>query len=282
MIKFFRHIRQRLLSDGKTRPTGSTWSAGRLSPSERRSRAFKYLIYAIGEIILVVIGILIALQFNNWNEHRKDFQKSKIYLEEILKDLKGDTILFNRAITSLSTTIDIEEWAINRVHDNTSPTDSLWMSFGGVYYEFAINDRTFQKVQNAGDSQFTGFESVTDEINNYYAVTKKRVEDHTAWDKKEVTENQSYMRDLEAYIEIDRYRMDYIGAGIIEKSFSIRQDTLEHLRMMVEFANSTKGRNHFKNNYIRHSRVLNQFNKVQETATGLINKINREIEQTNG
>ena len=50
MIKFFRKIRQRLLTENKFS---------------------KYLLYAIGEIILVVIGILIALQINNWNEGRK-------------------------------------------------------------------------------------------------------------------------------------------------------------------------------------------------------------------
>ena len=50
MIKFFRHIRQQLLGEGKTG---------------------KYLKYAIGEIFLVVIGILLALQINNWNETRK-------------------------------------------------------------------------------------------------------------------------------------------------------------------------------------------------------------------
>lgn len=47
MIKFFRKIRQRMFTENKFG---------------------KYLIYAIGEIILVVIGILIALQINNWNE----------------------------------------------------------------------------------------------------------------------------------------------------------------------------------------------------------------------
>ena len=56
MIKFFRKIRQDLLSKGKTG---------------------KYLKYAIGEIILVVIGILIALQINNWNEDRKSDNKGK-------------------------------------------------------------------------------------------------------------------------------------------------------------------------------------------------------------
>lgn len=50
MIKFFRKIRQNLISEGKTA---------------------NYIIYAIGEIILIVFGILIALQINNWNELRK-------------------------------------------------------------------------------------------------------------------------------------------------------------------------------------------------------------------
>jgi len=59
MIKFFRKIRQNLLSEGKTG---------------------KYLKYAIGEIVLVVFGILIALQINNWNERRKIQSNQEKYL----------------------------------------------------------------------------------------------------------------------------------------------------------------------------------------------------------
>ena len=66
MIKFFRNIRKTLLSEGKTS---------------------KYLKYAIGEIILVVIGILIALQVNNWNELRKHRANEKLYLESLYKDI---------------------------------------------------------------------------------------------------------------------------------------------------------------------------------------------------
>ena len=62
MIKFFRKIRQNLLMENKTS---------------------KYFKYAIGEIILVVIGILIALQINNWNELRKDQQKETVFLKQI-------------------------------------------------------------------------------------------------------------------------------------------------------------------------------------------------------
>lgn len=84
MIQFFRKIRQNLLSEGKTG---------------------KYLKYAIGEIILVVIGILIALQINNWNQGRLALEKEKITLtnlnsefSENLKDLDSINTMLLRAI----------------------------------------------------------------------------------------------------------------------------------------------------------------------------------------
>jgi hypothetical protein len=71
MIKFFRKIRQNLLSDGKTG---------------------KYLKYAVGEILLVMVGILLALQVNNWNEQRKNNNAIKTALVQIISDLKQDEI----------------------------------------------------------------------------------------------------------------------------------------------------------------------------------------------
>lgn len=65
MIKFFRKIRQGLLSENKFN---------------------RYILYAIGEIVLVVIGILIALQINNWNEKRQ----RKAYEIATLQDIKSD------------------------------------------------------------------------------------------------------------------------------------------------------------------------------------------------
>ena len=80
MIKFFRKIRQNSLSEGKTG---------------------KYLKYAVGEIVLVVIGILIALQINNWNENRKvESIKTTNYLN-LLDDLKTDSILIENKMKEL-------------------------------------------------------------------------------------------------------------------------------------------------------------------------------------
>ena len=69
MIKIFRHIRQRLIKE---------------------DRISKYLLYAMGEIILVVIGILIALSINNWNEDRKQEKELNDYLIKISENIAED------------------------------------------------------------------------------------------------------------------------------------------------------------------------------------------------
>lgn len=74
MIKFFRKIRQNLILENKTS---------------------KYFKYAIGEIILVVIGILIALQINNWNENRKKETLKSEYKIALINDYTKDTIQVN-------------------------------------------------------------------------------------------------------------------------------------------------------------------------------------------
>ena len=84
MIKFFRRIRQRLLSE---------------------SKISKYLIYALGEILLVVIGILIALQINLWNEQRKEKSKECEYFSSLLSDLQDQ-------ITAITSQMEFESEVI--------------------------------------------------------------------------------------------------------------------------------------------------------------------------
>ena len=69
MIKLFRKIRYKFFSEAKFR---------------------KYLVYAVGEIVLVVLGILIALQINNWNEYRKERQKETELLLQIQTEYQSN------------------------------------------------------------------------------------------------------------------------------------------------------------------------------------------------
>ena len=71
MIKFFRQIRRKLIDAGNLK---------------------RYLIYAIGEILLVMIGILLALQVNNWNESNRLAASKITYLKEIRNDLVQDSL----------------------------------------------------------------------------------------------------------------------------------------------------------------------------------------------
>jgi len=61
----------------------------------KENRVSKYMLYAIGEIILVVIGILIALQVNNWNQERHQKTAESIYLTQLLDETKADSIFFH-------------------------------------------------------------------------------------------------------------------------------------------------------------------------------------------
>jgi hypothetical protein len=104
MIKFFRKIRQNQLSENKFS---------------------KYLLYAIGEIVLVVIGILIALSINNWNENRKNKVLLSDYTESLINDLRQDTIILNRVIKSASNDIINQEILAQRLSSIHANIDTL-------------------------------------------------------------------------------------------------------------------------------------------------------------
>ena len=77
MINFFRKIRQRLLAENKIG---------------------KYLAYAVGEIVLVVIGILIALAINSWNQDRLDVKKESKILNNLVTDLEEQSLALEEYI----------------------------------------------------------------------------------------------------------------------------------------------------------------------------------------
>jgi hypothetical protein len=128
MIKFFRKIRQKLLTENKFS---------------------KYLLYAVGEILLVVIGILIALQINNWNEWRKDRVKEK----EIMVNLAENFELNIEALES-----DIERLIkfntssriVLNVLDNQQPYDDSLAK----HFHWARLPKTNLSLSQSGYEQY--------------------------------------------------------------------------------------------------------------------------------
>jgi Family of unknown function (DUF6090) len=152
MIKFFRHIRKDLIQSNKTG---------------------KYIKYAIGEILLVVIGILIALQINNWNESSKNNNLETNYLTRIYKDLENDLIQFN-------TTIKLAQERNNRVlFLEEALQDSQLVYTSGDYfiksivyanYTFrpAISNHSFEELKSSGRLALIKNEDLRVAIAKYY------------------------------------------------------------------------------------------------------------------
>jgi hypothetical protein len=111
MIKFFRHIRQRLLTENKFS---------------------KYSLYAIGEIVLVVIGILIAVQINTWNNQHQDALLEIKILKEIESNLKQDLDEIYEDINLMDTINLASENLRKYLKRNDSPNDSFSRSAGAL------------------------------------------------------------------------------------------------------------------------------------------------------
>lgn len=131
MIKFFRHIRQSMINQNRTK---------------------KYLLYAIGEIILVVIGILIALGINNWNENQKIKKIEKKYLAELTEALELDILDLRSNIENSQKTIESIDLLLNHFENNLPYNDSLNIHFSrsSLFTNLITNASVYEKLVSIG------------------------------------------------------------------------------------------------------------------------------------
>jgi len=154
MLKFFRKIRQKLLQENKI---GS------------------YLKYAIGEIFLVVIGILIALQINNANEAHKARQSERVVLNNLVQDLQADSLSYRENLASLV--------KINDLHQ--------------VLYEIGVKGMN-SEIENPNLIRFMIYYNPI-AINNDPSIASKITSEAI---RKEITTYARYLKDLDdAYLQ---------------------------------------------------------------------------------
>jgi len=177
MIKFFRKIRQKLLSE---------------------NRFSKYLIYAIGEIVLVVIGILIALQINNANEIKKTKDKEIVLLNEMKSNLQMDLkdLEFNKENNKIR--IQSNEVIRKVIEQKLLYNDTLKTHFGNFFGNFQLSENTsaWENLKSVGLDLISN-DSLRKNISNLYS-------------------NQyEYLENLEKGLD-DRYHWDYLYPQVLE------------------------------------------------------------------
>lgn len=152
MINFFKHIRKKLSDD---------------------NQFFKYSRYAIGEIVLVVIGILIALQINNWNEDRKKQNQIQSQLLNLVASLKSDSIMWSRTIDVNEFRLSSIEYLLEKAGQSFNAASSLPKADSTFIWQGPYPDSLDIKFISKSFSWFTrGFNNVIvdrtalNEINN--------------------------------------------------------------------------------------------------------------------
>jgi hypothetical protein len=151
MIKFFRNIRQNLLNEGKTT---------------------KYFKYAIGEILLVVIGILIALNINNWNEQKKNDAKIVNALKEIQSDIQTDLIQANRMFDYHLLTDSIAKGVYNNTFTADDYRTGNLQRIGYNYRDFKIVTNGFDNLKGNIDNIPKTYRPLLPDIKNLYVGLK--------------------------------------------------------------------------------------------------------------
>lgn len=131
MIIFFRRIRQRLLSENKFS---------------------KYLIYAVGEIVLVVIGILLALQINNWNEGRKTKIQEREVLLHMKRNLEADILQEKYPNMVLENAMKSTDLVLEYLEKQKSYNDSLDYYFAWIpaYTIHMANTTAYENLKTIG------------------------------------------------------------------------------------------------------------------------------------
>ncbi|NNE32055.1 MAG: hypothetical protein HKN40_06770 [Winogradskyella sp.] len=239
MIKFFRKIRYDLMEKNKTG---------------------KYMKYAIGEILLVVFGILIALSINNWNDHKKQQQKEIVYLTELKKglesDLAGEFIpsikIYKRRLESHNKLYAFYE------NTETFSEDSLTKYFRSCFageWDFVFNTAAFENIKSTGIDIISN-DSIRSKISTLYSYSYPNI--------REVNQNFIRYHDLQI-------------SPIIYDNINLRNNPLTSGELAF-LKNSFQIRNRLGRLYRRTSFLhLRLLMPVQENVESLINDIDLEL-----
>jgi hypothetical protein len=151
MIKFFRKIRQKLVTESKFN---------------------KYLLYAIGEILLVVIGIFLAIQLNDLNQNRKESNRELSFLLNLKDDINSDIVGLSQRDSILATYESSSEKALEifykaKTVEDILTVDSLFIS---IWNNIKVNRKTYDEMLNTSGIYILKNKKLLNHLSDYYTL----------------------------------------------------------------------------------------------------------------
>lgn len=230
MFKFLRKIRHRLVVE---------------------NRISKYMAYALGEIVLVVIGILIALQINDWNQRRIDRNTERAYLMNIINEIESNKALNKRlVIDRLSRKMEglhlAKKYCENELVVNDTLSFLAKVAYGGVFSGgHTFGDRNaYDELINTGNLQIIEKDTIKQSIASYYGnmdAYNKRSKVHASRYSSFTSELRPFdSRDPESISKYDQIEMMLVFKTIefrkivdLELSYAFKiRDYIENIDAM--------------------------------------------------
>jgi hypothetical protein len=153
MLVFFRKIRKAVFEEG---------------------RIGNYLLYAVGEIILVVIGILIALQINTWNEERKTRRLESIYYCKLLEDVRLDQLLLKTLAAENDDRIKGNNRLISLLQAKRPSRKAVMLAMretiAKTTFTFKPSMSAFEDIKSSGNLSILSDVALKDKLINYYSL----------------------------------------------------------------------------------------------------------------
>jgi len=254
VIKFFRRIRQQFLTENKTG---------------------KYFKYAIGEIILVVIGILIALSINTWNETNKNEKEADFQLSKLRDNLKADKAQLKGSIASDSVYIDNLIFCIKVLSKEIKGSkETFFKNFQDISttMNFKPISGTFEGLISSGKIELINNQNLLDALFSYYNENR-----HAAWDSALKDYSRTiFMPYLLKFDHISNNTNEFEGIGFTQfdtSKFSIPRKSIDDYRNDLFVLNALRQKVMlFEGQKIAYKELL----KIIDT---LINSIDTELKQ---
>ena len=229
----------------------------------------KYSRYAVGEIFLVVIGILIALYINNWNEEKKEHELFLRNLKGIRNDLVSDTLSFNNYLEFLEKSSQRKVVLLEQDSFDHFTLDSLIKLIQPFTDVNEFNTNTYEKIDWSTVKREESLDSLVSSIQNYYIVNKSRHDANVDWDKAYA------MKEAEYWYYHESFELSYLES--IEEHLPYLKPDEERLSDLKEELGTVTVRNLIRMAIYRKKWVKRAVLRSKSEATSLIASIDRYL-----
>ena len=244
MLPVYRRLRQQFLKSGSLR---------------------KYIFYAIGEIVLVMVGILLALQVNNWNQERNDQKSEAFYLNKLVSNLSEDTLKIQSQINRIL----FENTKLDSLTMQLSSETPVEINGNNVLYLLStsklIPERSaFDNLKFTNNLSVIESDILIDALIDYYGY----------WDGSTANWQQSiedYARTTIAPYVMSNYPLDF------QIGLNIHQLVPSSNIMSTTASKDVTLKNFIAFRYSANSAILERYQTTFEMARDLISMINQEL-----